>query len=48
MQLIASLIAGALWDRIGHGAVFFYGAAAAVVGIVALALLVREPSRRRG
>ncbi len=48
MQLIASLIAGALWDRIGHSAVFFYGAAAAVVGIVALALLVREPSRRRG
>jgi len=48
LQLVASLIAGALWDRIGHTAVFFYGATAALVGIVALALLVREPSRRRG
>jgi MFS family permease len=46
LQLVASLIAGALWDRVGHAAVFFYGAAAAAVGIVALMVLIREPSRR--
>lgn len=48
LQLVASLIAGALWDRVGHAAVFFYGAASAVIGIVALILLIREPSRRHG
>lgn len=48
LQLVASLIAGALWDRVGHAAVFFYGAASAALGIVALVLLVHEPSRRRG
>lgn len=47
LQLVASLIAGTLWDRLGHAAVFFYGAAFAAIGIMALALLVREPSRRR-
>ncbi|HEY2780624.1 MAG TPA: MFS transporter [Steroidobacteraceae bacterium] len=31
-QLLASLIAGTLWDRAGHTAVFFYGAAMAAVG----------------
>jgi MFS family permease len=46
LQLVASLIAGALWDRVGHAAVFFYGAASAAVGIVALMVLIREPSRR--
>ena len=48
LQLVSSLIAGALWDRVGHAAVFFYGAASAALGIVALVLLVHEPSRRRG
>jgi len=47
LQLVASLIAGTLWDRLGHAAVFFYGAAFAAIGIIALALLVREPSHRR-
>jgi MFS family permease len=40
LQLIASLVAGALWDHVGHATVFFYGAIFAVVGIVALLLLM--------
>jgi MFS family permease len=43
LQLIASLVAGALWDRVGHMAVFFYGAIFAAVGIAALLVLI--PSR---
>jgi MFS family permease len=38
--LAASLVAGLLWDRVGHGAVFFYGAALALAGAVALLALV--------
>jgi len=39
-QLVASLVAGELWDHIGHAAVFYYGAAFAVVGALALWLLI--------
>jgi len=39
LQLVASVIAGVLWDRVGHAAVFYYGAAFAVVGIAALTLM---------
>jgi hypothetical protein len=42
LQLIASVVAGLLWDQIGHVAVFYYGLAAAVVGSIALILLVPE------
>jgi MFS family permease len=42
LQLIASLVAGALWDRVGHAAVFLYGAIFAVVGIVALLALMPQ------
>jgi MFS family permease len=47
LQLIASLVAGALWDRVGHTAVFVYGAIFAVVGIAALLAVMpaRAPSR---
>ena len=38
--LVASLVAGLLWDRVGHGAVFLYGAILAVAGAVALLALV--------
>lgn len=38
-QLAASLAAGVLWDRVGHAAVFFYGAGFAVAGSIGLALL---------
>ncbi len=43
-QLVASVIAGALWDRVGHTAVFFYGAVFAVLGSIGLwALVPRAP-----
>jgi len=42
--LIASVVGGALWTRVGPSATFFYGAAFALAGTVALALFVR-PSR---
>ncbi len=35
-QLVASVIAGILWDRVSHTAVFFYGAGCAAVGSLAL------------
>lgn len=39
--LVASTVGGQLWDRVGHAAVFLYGAAAAVVGAAALLILVQ-------
>lgn len=38
VQLVASLVGGQLWDRVGHAATFYYGAAFAAVGAVALLL----------
>lgn len=38
--LVASLIAGWLWDQVGHASVFLFGAAFAVIGGVALLVLV--------
>lgn len=38
--LVASLVAGLLWDYVGHAAVFLFGAAFATVGVVALLILV--------
>jgi MFS family permease len=47
LQLVASIVAGSLWDRIGHDAVFYYGAAFAVVGSIGLLVLVPgKPDRR--
>jgi MFS family permease len=40
LQLVASLVAGALWDHVSHAAVFYYGAVFAVVGAFALWLLI--------
>jgi MFS family permease len=45
LQLVSSVIAGLLWDQIGHVAVFYFGAMFAIVGSVALLLLVRTPPR---
>jgi len=47
LQLVASVVAGLLWDRIGHTAVFYYGAAFAVVGSIALIVLVPEAENSR-
>jgi MFS family permease len=45
LQLVASVVAGLLWDRIGHAAVFYYGATFAVAGSIGLLLLI--PAQRR-
>ena len=47
LGLIASIVAGQLWDRVGHQAVFFYGALFAAVGVIALLALVPADTRRR-
>jgi len=40
LQLVSSVVAGLLWDQIGHAAVFYFGAAFAVIGSIGLLLLV--------
>ncbi|HEV2353159.1 MAG TPA: MFS transporter [Puia sp.] len=46
--LVASVVAGILWDKIGHYAVFLFGAIFALAGIVSFMLLdVRVPGRER-
>lgn len=47
LQLVASIVAGMLWDKVGHAAVFYYGAAFAAVAIVALPLLLPGAGARR-
>ena len=42
LQLVSSVVAGLLWDQIGHAAVFYFGAAFAVVGSIGLLLLVQK------
>jgi MFS family permease len=42
LQLAASLVAGVLWDRIGHAAVFYYGAVFALIGSVALLVFIPQ------
>lgn len=48
LELVASVVAGLLWDRIGHVAVFYYGALFALIGCVGLVLLVPANSERSG
>jgi hypothetical protein len=43
--LFASVVGGQLWTRLGPAATFRFGAASALVGTIALAVLV--PARRR-
>jgi MFS family permease len=40
LGLVASIAAGVLWDHVSHGAVFLFGAAFAVVGSVALLVMI--------
>jgi hypothetical protein len=44
LQLISGFVAGLLWDKVGHAAVFYFGFGSAALGALALLLLV--PSRR--
>ena len=45
LQLVASVVAGFLWDRVGHAVVFYYGAAFAVAGCIGLLLLIPGKSK---
>jgi MFS family permease len=46
LELVASVVAGLLWDRVGHAAVFYYGAVFAMVGSIALLTVIpRERNR---
>jgi hypothetical protein len=40
LELVASVVAGLLWDRVSHAAVFYYGAIFAVVGSMGLLGLI--------
>jgi MFS family permease len=40
LQLVASVVAGLLWDRVGHAVVFYYGATFAVAGWIGLLFLI--------
>ncbi len=48
LQLVASVVAGLLWDQIGHAAVFYYAAAFAVVGSVGLMVLLPREHKKSG
>jgi MFS family permease len=40
LQLVASVVAGLLWDRVGHTAVFYYGAIFGLAGSIGLIVLI--------
>lgn len=42
--LLASIVAGQLWDKVSHAAVFIYGGVFGLLGIIAL--IISVPSRR--
>ena len=42
LGLAASLVAGILWDHIGHAAVFYYGAVFALFGMLALIFMIPD------
>lgn len=46
LSLFASVVAGLLWDHVGHTSVFFFGAASAVAGCIALLALIAAPPNR--
>ena len=40
LQLVASVVAGLLWDQVGHAAVFYYGAIFGLAGSIGLIVLI--------
>ena len=46
-MVVASVIAGLLWDHVSHAGVFVYGAVFAVIGSVALLTLLPADRIRR-
>jgi MFS family permease len=47
LGLFASVVAGLLWDRVGHEAVFLYGASSAIAGCIALMLILPRHAAKR-
>jgi MFS family permease len=47
LGLLASVVAGLLWDHVGHTAVFVYGAVFAAIGSIALLILLPAKQIRR-
>ena len=47
LQLLASIAAGLLWDRLGHPSVFYFGALFAFIGSVGLLVLVSGRVRNK-
>src|SRR5436190_19871860 len=45
--LLASIIAGQLWDKVGHTSVFIYGATLSLAGIISLLILVPNTLEKR-
>jgi MFS family permease len=48
LQLVAGVIGGVLWDRVGHATVFYFGTTFALLGIGALLMLVPGARPRHG
>jgi len=46
--LLASVVAGQLWDKVSHMSVFVYGATLSLLGIIFLILLVPNTVRNKG
>ena len=44
--LLASVIAGLLWDKVSHESVFVYGAITSVVGIISLSIVIPNSSKK--
>jgi MFS family permease len=38
--LVASIVAGQLWDKVSHSSVFIYGAVFSLIGIISLIILI--------
>lgn len=45
LELVASVVAGLLWDHISHAAVFYYGAVFAIAGSVGLLFIPGKRNR---
>ena len=45
--LLASIIAGQLWDKVGHTSVFIYGATLSLAGIISQLILVPTTLEKR-
>lgn len=45
--LVASIVAGQLWDKVSHSSVFIYGAVFSIIGIISLIILVPNKPEKK-